>query len=161
MRNCAVSEMIRSRCTLIKLSGTTTSPLLGSVPRFLTAFSISDKAGDVVARSRHARDKPATNRIGHGDEHDRNGPRGPHQRGGDRGALAENAVRLELHQRLRERLHARGVAFGIAVLDAKILAEGPALALETFFERLDASLGFRIVAKPISAPTVRTRTASC
>src|SRR5439155_24972326 len=39
-------------------------------------------------------------------------------------------------------LHAHRIAFGIAVLDAKVLAEGPALAFETFFERLDASLGF-------------------
>src|ERR1700758_1593632 len=61
-------------------------------------------------RSRQARDKPATNRIGHSDEHDRNGPCGLHQRGGDRGALAENAVGLELDQLFRERLHARGVA---------------------------------------------------
>src|SRR5262249_43673366 len=194
MRNCAVSEMIKSRWTLMKLSGTTTSPLPDSVPRSLMAFSISDgsctsavmgrtlsfaaasmngreknlplsgtefglymmatqascgtasfnisryfpasrlqdrEAGDVAARSRHARDKPATNRSGHGDEHDRNGPSGPHQRVGDRGALAENAVRLKLHQLFRERLHARGVAFGIAVLDAKVLAEGPALSFET------------------------------
>src|SRR5262249_48240740 len=42
MRNCAVSEMIKSRWTLMKLSGTTTSPLPDSVPRPLTAFSISD-----------------------------------------------------------------------------------------------------------------------
>src|SRR5262249_17311285 len=89
--------------------------------------------------------KPATNRIGHGDENDRNGPSGPHQRVGDRGALAENAVRLELHQLLRERLHARGVAFGVAVLDAKVLPERPALAFKTFFEGLNASLSLRII----------------
>src|SRR6516225_9148592 len=213
MRNCAVSEMIRSRCTLMKLSGTRIRPLPDSLPSFVTAFSISDasctsavmgrtfngldertgkkraaiwhgirivhdgnagelrhhlfqyleifpcdarvqdrEAGDVAARSRHARDKPTTNRIGHGDEHDRNGLCGLPQRGDDRGALAENAVRLELHQLFRERLHARGVAFGIAVLDAKVLAEGPALRFETFFERLDASLGLRIVCEAHQLP---------
>src|SRR6516162_7756436 len=216
MRNRVVSEMIRSRCTLMKLSGTRTRPLPDSLPSFVMAFSISDgsctsavmgrtfnfvadsmngrekklavswhgirivhdgnagelrhhlfqhleifpcdtrvqdrEAGDVAARSRHARDKPATNRIGHGDEHDRNGPRGLHQRVGDRGALAENAVWLELYQLFRQRLHARGVAFGIAVLDAKVLAEGPALRFETFFERLDASLGLRIVCEAHQHP---------
>ena len=103
------------------------------------------EAGDVATWSRHARDKPATNRIGHSDEHDRNDPRGPHQRIGDGGALGENAVRLELHQLFRERLHARGVAFSVAVLDTKVWAEGPALAFETFFEGFGASLGVGIV----------------
>src|SRR5262249_14701671 len=32
------------------------------------------EASDVADRPRHARDKPATNRIGNGDEHDWNGP---------------------------------------------------------------------------------------
>src|SRR6516165_11377449 len=49
-------------------------------------------------------------------------------------------------------LHARGVAFGIAVLDAKILAEGPALDFETLFERLDASLGLGIVCEAHQQP---------
>src|SRR6266436_2478006 len=42
MRNCAVSEMIRSRCTLMKLSGTRMRPLPDSLPSFVMAFSISD-----------------------------------------------------------------------------------------------------------------------
>src|SRR3981189_1382749 len=88
---------------------------------------------------------PRTNRSGHGDEHDRNGPRGLHQRGGDRGALADNAVRFELHQLFRERLHARGVAFGIAVLGTQVAADRPTLFFKTLFEGLDASLGLRIV----------------
>jgi hypothetical protein len=95
---------------------------------------------------------PPTNRIGHSDEHGRNGPCGLHQRDGDRGALAENAVGLELHQLFRKRLHARGVAFGIAVLDAKVLAEGPSLAFETFFEGVGASLGPRIVCEANQHP---------
>src|SRR5262245_34820271 len=206
MRNCAVSEMIKSRWTLMKLSGTTTSPLPDSVPRSLTAFSISDgsctsavmgRTLSFAAASMNGREKnlppsgtefglymmatrascgtasfnisryfpamlacrtvkpvmlPPGRRSGHGDEHDRNGPSGPHQRVGDRGALAENAVRLKLHQLFRKRLHARGVAFGIAVLDAKVLAEGPALSFETLFEGLDASLGRRIICEANQHP---------
>src|SRR5215472_13821847 len=34
--------MIRSRCTLMKLSGTRMRPLPDSLPRFVMAFSISD-----------------------------------------------------------------------------------------------------------------------
>jgi len=34
----------------------------------------------------------------------------------------------------------RGVALSIAVLDAKILAKGPALAFETFFGRMQAAV---------------------
>src|SRR5204863_4863224 len=71
---------------------------------------------------------------------------------GDRGALAENAVRLELHQLFRERLHARGVAFGIAVLDTQVVADRPALSSKTMFERLDASLGLRIVCEAHQCP---------
>src|SRR6266446_8529269 len=143
MRNRAVREMIRSRCTLKKLSGTRMRPLPDSLPSFMTTFSISDgsctsavmgRTLNCVADSMNGREKnvlPAGTEfglymmatrascgtIGHGDEHDRNGPRDPPQRGDDRGALAEDAVRLELHQLFRERLHARGIAFRIAVLD--------------------------------------------
>src|SRR6516164_4039259 len=206
--------MIRSRCTLMKLSGTRTRPLPDSLPSFVRAFSISDasctsavmgRTFNFVADSMNGREKnvplPGTESglymmatrascgtisfnisryfpamlacrtvkpvmlppgramlstnplpIGHGDEHNRNGPRGPHQRVGDRGALAENAVRLELYQLFRECLHARGVAFGIAVLDAKVLADRPALDFETFFEGLDASLGLRIVCEAHQHP---------
>src|SRR5215472_15813592 len=42
MRNSAVSEMIRSRCTLMKLSGTRMRPLPDSPLIFVTAISISD-----------------------------------------------------------------------------------------------------------------------
>jgi len=49
-------------------------------------------------------------------------------------------------------LHARGVAFGIAVLDAQVLAEGPALDFETLFEGLDASLGLRIACEAHQRP---------
>ena len=49
-------------------------------------------------------------------------------------AVANDAVGLELHQLLRKGLHARSIAFGIAVLDAKGLAEGPALSFETPLE---------------------------
>src|SRR2546423_4988393 len=65
---------------------------------------------------------------------------------------AENAVRLELYQLFRKRLHARGVALGLAILDAKVLAEGPALACETFLEGIDASVGFRIVCQAHQHP---------
>src|SRR5712691_8405072 len=168
MRNCAVSEMIRSRCTLMKLSGTRMRPLPDSLPSFLMAFSISGasctstvmgRTFNFLADSTNGREKKvpasgtecglymmatwascgtisfnisiyfpamlacrtvkpvmlppgramlATNplpRIGHSHEHDRNGPCGLHQRDGDRGALAENAVRLELRQLFRKRLH--------------------------------------------------------
>src|SRR6266576_1255469 len=187
MRNCAVSEMIRSRCTLMKLSGTRMRPLPDSLPSFMMAFSISDasctsavigRTFNFVADSVNGSEKnlppsgtecglymmatwascgtisfnisryfPAMlacrtvkpvmlppgramlatnpNRIGHSDEHDRNGPCGLHQRHGNRGALTENAIRLELHQLLRKSLHARGVAFGIAVLDTQVVADRP------------------------------------
>src|SRR5262245_26066664 len=71
---------------------------------------------------------------------------------GDRGALTENAARLEVHQLFRERLHPRGVAFGVAVLDAKVLADRPALTFKTLFEGLDASLGLRIVCEAHQHP---------
>src|SRR5262249_53055228 len=45
-----------------------------------------------------------------------------------------DAVGLELHQLLRQSLHARGIAFGIAVLNANVLAERPPLRFETLLE---------------------------
>src|SRR6059058_5794789 len=48
-------------------------------------------------------------------------------------------------QSLRKSLHAHRIAFGIAVFDAKVLAEGPALFFKSLFEGLDASLGLHIV----------------
>ena len=50
-----------------------------------------------------------------------------HQRRHNGRAVAHDAVGLELHQLVRKSLHARRIAFGIAVLDAKVLAEGLAL----------------------------------
>src|SRR5262249_5912547 len=47
---------------------------------------------------------------------------------------------------------ARGVAFGIAVLDAKVLAERPALFFKTLFEGLDASVGLCIVCEAHQCP---------
>ena len=41
----------------------------------------------------------------------------------------------------RERLHARGVAFSIAVLDTQVVADRPALSFKTLFEGLGASFG--------------------
>src|SRR5262245_12348748 len=67
-------------------------------------------------------------------------------------AVANNAVGIELHQLLRKSLHARRIAFGIAVLDAKVLADGPALRFETLLESHQAASGFRIVGKPHQHP---------
>jgi len=53
---------------------------------------------------------------------------------------------------LRERLHPRGVAFGVAVLDAEVVADRPALAFKTLFEGLDASLGLRVVCEAHQHP---------
>jgi hypothetical protein len=50
-----------------------------------------------------------------------------------------------LHQLFRERLHARGVAFGIAVLDAQVMADRPSLPFKTLLEGLGTSLGVGIV----------------
>ena len=67
-------------------------------------------------------------------------------------AVANDAVGLELHQLLRKSLHAPRIAFGIAVLDAKVLADGPALRFETLLESHQAASGFGIVAKPDQHP---------
>src|SRR5262249_35711008 len=67
-------------------------------------------------------------------------------------AVANDAVGIELHQLLRKSLHARRIAFGIAVLDAKVLADGPALRFETLLESHQAGSGFRIVGKPHQHP---------
>src|SRR5215510_16078245 len=75
-----------------------------------------------------------------------------HQRRHNGRAVANDAVEIEFHQLLCKSLHARRIAFGIAVLDAKVLAEGPALRFETLFEGLDASLGLRIVCEAHQHP---------
>src|SRR5947199_3797837 len=160
MRNCAVSEMISSRCTVVKLSGTRTTPLPVSPLSFLIVFSISAgsctcamiartlyfaadsmngreknvpesgtefelniwatqlrhqlfqhrkifpcdacvqdcESGDVAARTRHARDESAADRIGNRHEYDRNCPSRMHQRRHNGRAVAHDAVGLELHQ---------------------------------------------------------------
>jgi hypothetical protein len=75
-----------------------------------------------------------------------------HQRRHNGRAVANDAVGLELHQFLRESLHACRIAFGIAVLDAKVFADGPALPFETLLESHQAASGFRIVGKPHQHP---------
>src|SRR2546429_2853389 len=209
MRNCVVSETIRSRCTLMKLSGTRMRPLPDSVPSFMMAFSISDgsctsavmgRTFNFVADSMNGREKnlpPAGTEFGLYMMATRASsgtisfnisryfpamlacrtvkpvmlPSGramlatnPLPIGSDTATNTIGMVRVarisasvtgvlwpRMHsglsstQLLRERLHARGVAFGIAVLDTQVLAEGPALDFETLFERLDASLGLGIV----------------
>jgi len=75
-----------------------------------------------------------------------------HQRRHNGRAVANDAAGIEFHQLLCKSLHARRIAFGIAVLDAKVLAEGPALRFETLFEDLDASLGLHIVCEAHQHP---------
>jgi hypothetical protein len=57
-----------------------------------------------------------------------------------------------LHQLLRKSLHAHRIAFGVAVLDAKVLADRPAHSFKTLFEGPDASLGLRIVCEAHQHP---------
>src|SRR5499427_8779038 len=75
-----------------------------------------------------------------------------HQRRHNGRAVANDAAGIEFHQLLRKSLHAHRIAFGIAVLDAKVLADRPALSFKTLFEGLDASLGLRIVCEPHQHP---------
>jgi hypothetical protein len=89
---------------------------------------------DVAARTRHAGDEAAADRIGNRHKDDGNCASRMHQRGHNGRAVANDAVGLELHQLLRKSLHAPRIAFGIAVLDAKVLAEGPAIPFESLLE---------------------------
>jgi len=107
---------------------------------------------DVAARTRHAGDESAADRIGNHHEYDGNCAGRLHQRRHNGRAVAKDAVGLELHQFLRKSLHARRVVFGIAVLDAKVLADGPALHFETLLESHQAASGFRIIGKPHQHP---------
>ena len=97
-------------------------------------FLQDGEPGDVAARTRHAGNESAADRIGNHHEDDGNRASRMLQRRHNGRAVANDAVGLELHQLVRKSLHARDVAFGIAVLDAKVLAEGPALPFETLLE---------------------------
>src|SRR5215472_6297544 len=212
MRNRAVSEMMSSRCTVVKLSGTRATPLPVSPPSFVIVFSISagsctsamigctlyfaaasmnapakkvpasgTESGLYIRATRAScgtmsfnietyfpamlacrmvnpvmfppgRAMLATNPPPIGSETDTktmgNCASRMHQRRHNGRAVANDAAGIEFHQLLCKSLHARRIAFGIAVLDAKVLAEGPALRFETLLESHQAASGFRIVGKP-------------
>jgi hypothetical protein len=89
---------------------------------------------DVAARTGHGGDESAADRIGNRHEDDGNCASRMHQRRHNGRAVANDAVGLEFHQLLRKRPRARRIAFGMAVFDVKVLAEGPALPFETLLE---------------------------
>src|SRR3984893_3507860 len=110
------------------------------------------ETGDVAAWSRHARDKPAADWIGHGDEHNRNCPSRSRQCSGYGGAVAENAIGVKLGQLFRVCLHAARVILGKAIPNSKILLKGPALPFKALLQSLGASPRFRIVCEAHQRP---------
>src|SRR5690606_15977628 len=92
--------------------------------------------------------KTAADRVRDHDEYDRNVPVGLGQLGNHRRAVTNDQVGLERDELFGVAAHARGVAGGIAVLNARIYAWIPTVSSQPILEGLDAHFCFGIVSKP-------------
>src|SRR6516165_3334497 len=151
--------MMSSRCTVVKLSGNRATPLPVSRPSFVIVFSIS--AGSCTSAMIGCTSYFAAASM--------NAPAKNVPEAGTESGLYIRATRascgtisFNIETYFPAMLACRMVnpvmlppgraTFGIAVLDAKVLAEGPALPFETLLESHQAASGFGIVAKSDQHP---------
>jgi hypothetical protein len=103
------------------------------------------KAGRIAARSCQARDKPSADWISDLDEHDRQRARRLQQRCHHARAIGDDEVGRKRDHLANVLAHAFDTLGTQAIVDAQVVAHGPAQCLQSLQQCREARLPFRIV----------------